>query len=384
MPVAEPLLRLEGLTVRFGGLTAVEDLDLQAHAGEVLGLIGPNGAGKTTVFNAITGIYAPTSGRVAFAGKPLVRRFRPQLAALWALLAALFALGGLLCGANVDRLWAVGIKQHYDGRTFDGAAAWQDVSSYLRAEPRLEARMGRLTVVSYDGGTSYLSTRDAAAAQARLQAVWSDALTTPAAMGFRRGHVAWGLGGAALGVGFGAAFFGHTRRTPGWIARQGLARTFQNNRVFARMTVWENVQVALDRRGAALDKTADHWLEFVGLAAHARTRAGDLPYGDQRRLEIARALATQPRLLLLDEPAAGMNPTETRALTALIGRIRALGVAILLIEHDMRLVMQLSDRIAVLEYGRKIAEGPPSAVRANPAVIAAYLGEETPGEAPDA
>ena len=384
--MAEPLLRLESLTVRFGGITAVDELDLRVESGQVMGIIGPNGAGKTTVFNVISGIYAPSAGRLTFRGRPLLRPFRPRLLALWALCGALFAVGTFLCAANVDRLWAVGIKQHYSGRAagFNAAAAWQDVLSYLRAEPRLEARMERLNVVSYDGKTLYLSSRDLAAAQARLQAVWSVAQDTPEAVRFRRSHGVWAGLGFVLGVALAAALFWHTRRTPGWIARQGLARTFQNNRLFSSMTVADNVQVALDRRGPAAQHTAAHWLGFVGLAAQATQRAGDLPYGDQKRLEIARALATQPQLLLLDEPAAGMNPTETRALTALIDKIRGLGVAILLIEHDMKLVMQLSDRITVLEYGRKIAEGTAQAVRNNPAVIAAYLGEETSNEAPHA
>jgi len=258
----KPVLDVQQLTMDFGGLRALDQIDLQVKAGEIVALIGPNGAGKTTFFNCITGIYAPTKGDMVLT--------RP------------------------------------------------------------------------DGESSRLN----------------------------------GL-------------------KPNRVTERGMARTFQNIRLFQNMTVLENVMIGRHCRlhsgipGAVFRPPANRreekrvvedsyrMLEKIGLTRYVNEFAKNLPYGAQRRLEIARALATEPFLLLLDEPAAGMNARETKALDELILRLRSeMKVSILLIEHDMKLVMSLSDRICVVDYGKKIAEGNPDAIKRNPAVIKAYLGED--------
>ncbi len=281
-----PLLVVEHLTMRFGGLVAVSDVSFEVRRGDITALIGPNGAGKTTVFNCITGFYKPTTGRMA-----LVARGAPR-------------------AAEVDRLTRSGARHARTGA---------DDLYLLERMPDHEI-----------------------AAKARV------------------------------------------------------ARTFQNIRLFQGMTVLENLVVAqhnhlmhasgyslLGLVGARSYKAAEAgavarargWLDRIGLTGRADDPAGDLPYGDQRRLEIARAMCGEPVLLCLDEPAAGLNPRESADLNALLRSIRDRdGTSILLIEHDMSVVMEISDHVVVLEYGRKISDGTPTEVRADPKVIAAYLG----------
>ena len=265
-----PLLEVQHLTMRFGGLVAIDDLSFVANQRQVTAIIGPNGAGKTTVFNCLTGFYKPTVGQLTF---------------------------------------------HADGHQ------------------RLLEQMD----------------------------------------GFR-------------------------------IARAGVARTFQNIRLFGQMSVLENLVVAQHNalmrasgytvlgvlgfasyrhaEEAAVERARD-WLDRIGLVARADWNAANLPYGDQRRLEIARAMCTQPKLLCLDEPAAGLNPRETGELGQLLMRIRdEFGIGVLLIEHDMSVVMGISDHIVVLDYGRRIADGTPDEIKRDPNVIKAYLGETEEEELP--
>jgi ABC-type branched-subunit amino acid transport system ATPase component len=327
-----PLLSVRGCRVRFGGLVALDGVDLEVGAGEIVAVIGPNGAGKSSLFNAITGLAPMQAGDIRLAGRPLVR----PLSGMQLLLAAGLVLGAALAALVVPRantLWQAAITDHQQpGQAFPWRAAGESAIATLARSP---------------GWT-----------------LWLPALSGAALAGLACLSV-WRAG----------------RRTSDVVARAGIGRTFQNIRLFPSMTAREQVLIGMDHHLQRVERghahlTADAILDRVGLLQIAEQPAGSLPYGIQRRLEIARALAGEPRLLLLDEPAAGMNPTESEALMALIRRIRADGVAILIIEHDMRVVMGISDRIVVLDHGRCIAAGPPEAIRRDPQVIAAYLGSE--------
>ena len=342
------ILEARDVTMRFGGLVANERVSLSVRQGEIFAVIGPNGAGKTTLFNAITGIYEPTEGEVLFEGRPIRREWGSR-DRLKGLAVGLVSAAVAVLALNASALWQGAIVERYAyGQPFPWGEALDSVPRTLRES------------------------------------------------GF---WLTWFAAAAAFSVarlGFGAIWKAQ-RRTPDLVARAGVARTFQNIRLFGEMNLVENVLVGMDqhfrsgfwscllrppwfwRERDRMRRRAFELLKFVDLADSAAEPARSLPYGHQRRLEIARALATKPRLILLDEPAAGMNPAESADLMKLIRRIRESGVTVVLIEHDMKVVMGISDRIAVLQYGRKIAEGTPEAIRNDPVCIAAYLGTEDLG-----
>lgn len=342
------VLAAHGVTIRFGGLVAVQDANFEVQRGEIFAVIGPNGAGKTTLFNAVTGIYSPSEGRVEINGHEQVDPLTPARLATFA--AAFLGVGiGTLLAVNIEHIWEEAILANYQ---FSAPFPWWEA--------------------------------------------WSDLLGAIGSLSWAKFLLPLLVGG---GVGCAGAFISwwRARRAPDHIARAGVARTFQNIRLFNELSLVQNVLVGMDHRmrtgfwsailrlpryfaeRRAFHEESAKLLEFVGLGDRSHHAAGSLPYGLRRRLEIARALAGKPTVILLDEPAAGMNPSEVVGLMALIRRVRDIGVTVVLIEHHMRLVMGVSDRVMVLQYGKTIAMGSPAEIRANPKCVEAYLGSEDHG-----
>ena len=379
------VLNVKNLTQRFGGLVALEHVDMCVNEGEIVGIIGPNGAGKSTLFNCITGIYNPTEGRVEMLGKDITG-WKPY---------KVTELGFARTFQNI-RLFRrmtvldnVLIGMHTRTKTNLLTAIFNTRAKRKEMEECEKKAVDLLRLTQRFGGLVALEHVDMCVNEGEIVGII-------------------GPNGAGKSTLFNCitGIYNPTegrvemlgKDITGWkpykVTELGFARTFQNIRLFRRMTVLDNVLIGMHTRTKTnlltaifntrakrkemeeCEKKAVDLLRLFELQDLRYEMATSLPYGSQRDLEIARALASNPRLLLLDEPAAGMNESETETLRLTIGELKRQGYTVLLIEHDMKFVMNICERIYVLDNGRLIGSGTPSEVKANPAVVEAYLGKE--------
>jgi branched-chain amino acid transport system ATP-binding protein len=322
------MLEVKNLSIKFGGLTAIKDLSFRVNKEEIFAIIGPNGAGKTSLFNVISGIYSPNEGEIYIDGLETSKVWNKK-DYLKLAITAVFSASLFILLFNLNSFWK---SANFNLTNLEKNFSWVEAKNNVVA-------------FFFD-----------------LPAVYSFFPFTLILLLSSIGYL---------------IFWSSRKRSSDHIARLGVGRTFQNIRVFKGLSVLENLLIVLEATGNNSSNNRDRayeTLKFIGLEEYKDFLPNNLSYGHQRRLEIARAIVGSPKILLLDEPAAGMNPNEGRELVNLIKKIKELGITVILIEHHMKVVMDVSDRIMVLNYGNKIAEGSPEEIRKNSKVIEAYLG----------